>query len=348
MKILIISPKWIGDIVISHSLYQLIFIKYQSQVQIDIIVPKQYKSIINRMPEIHKILTTSYKHRVIELKQYYNLKNLLKNQKYQQAIILPNSLKSSVVPFLSNIPIRTGWRGEMRYGLLNDLRILNESALPLLVQRYAALAYDKNVIQHFYDLPNPLPLPCFHVSKIEITNILIKFNLNQNKTKLIALCPGSASNLSKRWPHYHYITLATQLILMGYHIIILGSSQEFLLKNLFQNSILKKFQNNHHNLIGCTSLNETIIILAACKVIVSNDSGLLHIACALKRPALGVYGPSEPIFTPPLFYKSKIIYNNSNKNQTTTHLINDLYGYHESLIKTTPNQVLIALKILLK
>ncbi len=165
MKILIISPSWIGDTIISHSLYRLLIKKYASNIKIDVITPTWCKDLFNHIPEVNRTLFTPYEHGVLELPKCYRLIKFLKKEKYQQAIILPNSFKSALIPFFADIPIRTGWRGEMRYGVLNDLRILDKTLLPLMVQRYAALAYDHNTIKQFFNLPNPLPWPQLDIKK---------------------------------------------------------------------------------------------------------------------------------------------------------------------------------------
>lgn len=353
MKILIISPSWIGDAIMSHSLYRLLVIKYQNQVKIDVITPIWCQPVIHRLIEVDTIFTAPYTHKTLKFIKCYNLGQLLKTIKYQQAIILPNSLKSSIIPWIAKIPIRTGWRGEVRYGFLNDLRILNTASFPLMVQRYAALAFDFNIVKHYSDLPDPLPLPQLHVKKTEIKNILHKFNLNKNKNPLIGLCPGSASGLVKCWPYYHYITLTIKLIYYGYHVVILGSYTELYIKKIIENdNTLKNLKQHYHDLIGKTSLNEATIILSACEGIVSNDSGLMHLACALKRPVIGMYGYfSNPHCTPPLFYKSKALYSNIiTYNNNTNQKIkknNNTHHYHDSLINITPQQVLETLTALL-
>ncbi|AGC03874.1 ADP-heptose--LPS heptosyltransferase 2 [Candidatus Blochmanniella chromaiodes str. 640] len=345
MKILVISPSWIGDTVISHSMYRLLIKKYCSNIKIDVLTPMWCKDLFNHMPEINQTLFIPYGHGVLELSKCYHLGKFLKNEKYQQAIILPNSFKSALIPFFADIPIRTGWRGEMRYGILNDLRILKKKLFPLMVQRYAALVCDYNVTKNCYNLPYPLPLPQLSVNEKEIADVLYKFNLYCHRKSLIGLCPGAEFGLAKSWPHYHYITLAIRLIRCGYHVVILGSPKDQLINRFIQHSILKNMKQHCNNLIGITSLGEAIAIIAACTGIISNDSGLMHVACALKRPVIGLYGPSNPKFTPPLFSQSIVI-----RRMAGYYPIRNgdsLYGYHNSLIDITPDQVLKALKTLL-
>ncbi|URJ31289.1 lipopolysaccharide heptosyltransferase II [Blochmannia endosymbiont of Camponotus sp.] len=346
MKILVVSPSWIGDTVMSHSMYRLLTNQYCSNIKIDVITSIWCKDLFNYMPEVNRTLFIPYRHGALELAKCFRLGKILKNEKYQQAIILPNSFKSALIPFFADVPIRTGWRGEMRYGVINDLRRLKPASLPLMVQRYAALAYDSNVIKHFCDLPYPLPWPYLNISKKEIEDVLCKFNLDNHKKLLIGLCPGSEFGLAKNWPHYHYATLAIQLIYCGYHVVILGSSKDQLIDKFIEYSILKNLKQHYNNLIGITSLSEAIAIIAACKGIVSNDSGLMHIACALKCPVVGLYGPSNPNFTPPLFHQSIVM--RCIQRCYTMRRDSTLYdGYHSSLVNITPDQVLKALKKLL-
>ncbi|URJ23249.1 lipopolysaccharide heptosyltransferase II [Blochmannia endosymbiont of Camponotus sp. C-003] len=345
MKILVISPSWIGDTVISHSMYQLLMKKYCSNINIDVLTSIWCKDLFSHMPEISQTLFIPYRHGSLELSKCYHLGKFLKNEQYQQAIILPNSFKSALIPFFAGIPVRTGWRGEMRYGILNDLRILNKTSFPLMVQRYAALACDYNVATHFCNLPDPLPLPRLSVSDKQIENVLCKFNLYFYRKSLIGLCPGAEFGLAKSWPHYHYITLAVRLIRDGYHVVILGSPKDQLINRFIKHSILNNLKQHCNNLIGITSLGEAIAIIATCIGIVSNDSGLMHIACALKRPVIGLYGPSNPKFTPPLFSQSIVI--RHVKGYYAIRNGDSLYGYHSSLMTITPDQVFKELKTLL-
>lgn len=347
MKILVVSPSWIGDIVMSNSMYQLLVIRYQYKVKIDVIVPECYQSLVRHMSEINKIMFIPYTHGKLELIKCFNIAKCLRNEKYQQAIILPNSFKSALIPFFAGIMLRTGWKGEIRYGILNDLRVLNPKKFPLMVQRYAALSCD-NTIKNFSDLPSPLPFPRLIIKKNEVEKILSKFSLNNYKQWLIGLCFGSGFGPAKSWPHYHYVTLAMNLINCGYHVIILGVSNNQLIYKFFENSvfIFKNLKKCFINLLNKTSLDEVIAIISICRGIISNDSGLLHIACALQRPVVGLYGPTDPGFTPPLFDKSIVLrcIHGYYKIRVSD---NSIYGYHHSLIDISPYQVLKALQILL-
>ncbi|VFP88688.1 lipopolysaccharide heptosyltransferase II [Candidatus Erwinia haradaeae] len=342
MKILIIGPSWIGDMIISHSLYRTIKMNNPTTI-IDVIAPNWCKPLILRMPEVNTALTMPLNHGVLGLNERWLLSKRLRLSHYDQAVILPGSFKSSLIPFLACIPKRTGWRGEMRYGLLNDLRILDRTAFPLMVHRYVALGYEKTKIQSIYDLPNPLYLPKITVNNKEKIATINTFKIERQKP-IISLCPGSGYGLAKCWPFYHYAELAKYLINLGYQILLLGSSNEEHTGTVILQRIEKKNRKYCRNLIGKTSLEEAVILISCSHATISNDSGLMHITAALDQPLVALYGPSSPGFTPPLSKKARVIHLIDNKYKTRK---NDIHaGYHQSLIDITPKKVMTELKIL--
>ncbi len=150
MKILVIGPSWVGDMMMSQSLYRTLKAEYPS-AEIDVMAPAWCRPLLARMPEVNQALAMPLGHGALALGERRRLGHALRANGYDRAYVLPNSFKSALVPFFANVPQRTGWRGEMRYGLLNDLRVLDKAAFPLMVQRYVALAYDKQRIQRAED-----------------------------------------------------------------------------------------------------------------------------------------------------------------------------------------------------
>ncbi|AWH88681.1 ADP-heptose--LPS heptosyltransferase RfaF [Limnobaculum parvum] len=343
MKTLIIGPSWVGDMMMSQSLYRTLKAENPA-VEIDVMAPAWCRPLLARMPEISQALPMPLGHGALAIGERRHLGKQLRQEQYQQAIVLPNSFKSALVPFFAQIPIRTGWRGEMRYGLLNDLRILDKAAFPLMVQRYVALAYNKQRISHAEDIPQPILWPQLHVSQTEIEVTAAEFNLN-NSRPVIGFCPGAEFGPAKRWPHYHYATLANSLIPMGYQIALFGSEKDREAGEEIVHALPADLQHHCHNLAGSTQLDQAVILIAACNAVVSNDSGLMHIAAALNKPLVALYGPSSPDFTPPLTRDAKVI-----RLITGYHKVrkgNAQQGYHQSLIDIQPEQVLAELQLLL-
>ncbi|WEA49425.1 ADP-heptose--LPS heptosyltransferase RfaF [Serratia marcescens] len=343
MKILVIGPSWVGDMMMSQSLYRTLKAEYPS-AEIDVMAPAWCRPLLARMPEVNQALAMPLGHGALGLGERRRLGRALRANRYDRAYVLPNSFKSALVPFFADIPQRTGWRGEMRYGLLNDVRVLDKAAFPLMVQRYVALAYDKGRIQRADDLPQPLLWPRLQVSDEEIADTTAAFNLTDSRP-IVGFCPGAEFGPAKRWPHYHYAALAQRLIESGYQIALFGSAKDHEAGEQIRAALQEDARDFCLNLAGKTQLEQAVILIAACRAVVSNDSGLMHVAAALNKPLIALYGPSSPDFTPPLSDKAWVIrlisgYHKVRKGDAEQ-------GYHQSLIDIQPQQVLDALTPLL-
>ncbi|WJD87928.1 ADP-heptose--LPS heptosyltransferase RfaF [Serratia marcescens] len=343
MKILVIGPSWVGDMMMSQSLYRTLKAEYPT-AEIDVMAPAWCRPLLARMPEVNQALAMPLGHGALGLGERRRLGRALRANRYDRAYVLPNSFKSALVPFFADIPQRTGWRGEMRYGLLNDVRVLDKAAFPLMVQRYVALAYDKGRVQRADDLPQPLLWPRLQVSDEEIADTTAAFNLTDSRP-IVGFCPGAEFGPAKRWPHYHYAALAQQLIESGYQIALFGSAKDHEAGEQIRAALQEDARDFCLNLAGKTQLEQAVILIAACRAVVSNDSGLMHVAAALNKPLIALYGPSSPDFTPPLSDKARVIrlisgYHKVRKGDAEQ-------GYHQSLIDIQPQQVLDALTPLL-
>ncbi|WP_312627972.1 ADP-heptose--LPS heptosyltransferase RfaF [Scandinavium sp.] len=343
MKILVIGPSWVGDMMMSQSLYRTLKARYPQAI-IDVMAPAWCRPLLSRMPEVNEAIPMPFGHGALEIGERRKLGHSLREKRYDRAYVLPNSFKSAFVPFFAGVPQRTGWRGEMRYGLLNDARVLDKAAWPLMVERYVALAYDKGVMRSAKDLPQPLLWPQLQVSEGEKSQTCAAFNLSTER-QMVGFCPGAEFGPAKRWPHYHYAELAKQLIDEGYQVVLFGSAKDHDAGNEILTALSQEQQAWCRNLAGETQLEQAVILLAACKAVVTNDSGLMHVAAALNRPLVALYGPSSPDFTPPLSDKAKVI-----RLITGYHKVrkgDGEEGYHQSLIDITPARVLEELNQLL-
>ncbi|CAM4347362.1 ADP-heptose--LPS heptosyltransferase RfaF [Serratia nematodiphila] len=343
MKILVIGPSWVGDMMMSQSLYRTLKAEYPS-AEIDVMAPAWCRPLLARMPEVNQALAMPLGHGALGLGERRRLGRALRANRYDRAYVLPNSFKSALVPFFADIPQRIGWRGEMRYGLLNDVRVLDKTAFPLMVQRYVALAYDKGRVLRADDLPQPLLWPRLQVSDEEIADTTAAFNLTDSRP-IVGFCPGAEFGPAKRWPHYHYAALAQRLIESGYQIALFGSAKDHEAGEQIRAALQDDARDFCLNLAGKTQLEQAVILIAACRAVVSNDSGLMHVAAALNKPLIALYGPSSPDFTPPLSDKARVIrlisgYHKVRKGDAEQ-------GYHQSLIDIQPQQVLDALTPLL-
>ena len=297
-KILVIGPSWVGDMVMSQVLYRLLK-QQRPGVAIDVMAPAWSEPILARMPEVSEAIAMPLGHGELALGHRRRLGKSLKAAGYDQAILLPNSLKSALVPWFAGIDKRTGWRGEMRYGLLNDLRVLDESKYPLMVQQFAALGLDPGA-----PLPEQLPAPRLVVDLNQAAACRQKFQLAED-LPLLALCPGAEFGGAKRWPAAHYAQLAGHYLERGWQVALFGSAND---QPVTGEIAAASGAGTHcHDLAGRTSLAEAVDMLSLADAVVSNDSGLMHIAAALSRPLVVVYGATSPGFTPPLNANSDTI-----------------------------------------
>jgi len=267
---------------------------------IDVLAPQWSFALLERMPEVRRALSFPLGHGVFAVKQRRQIGKALKGQ-YDQAIILPNSLKSALVPFFAGIKKRTGWLGEMRYGLLNDWRKLDKSRYPLMIERFMALAYPQNT-----PLNTPYPKPRLQINETHRSAALNTFSLNLNR-RVLALCPGAEFGEAKRWPATHYAQVAENKIEQGWQVWIFGSASDRAGGDTICQQLPKHLSAFAVNLAGKTSLAQAIDLLSCAEAVISNDSGLMHVAAALNRPLVAVYGSTSPAFTPPLAEQVEVV-----------------------------------------
>lgn len=344
MNILVIGPSWVGDMMMSHSLYQQLKVQYPN-CQIDVMAPDWCRPLLARMPEVRKAISMPIGHGAFRLCERYQLGKNLRNQ-YDMAIVLPNSLKSAFIPLFAKIAKRRGWKGESRYFLLNDLRS-NKNDYPMMVQRYVALAFEQGAIPSAEQLPVAYPYLNTDAEQINTTKAKFskQFEYAENRPA-IGFCPGAEFGPAKRWPHYHYAKLAENLIAQGYSIRLFGSKKDEEVGEQIRLSLPESQQRYCVNLAGQTDLNQAVDLIADCQAVVSNDSGLMHIAAALNKPLVALYGPTSPQYTPPLA-KNAVIIRLIEGGLIKIRKGEGAEGYHQSLIDITPEMVMAKLGELL-
>ena len=293
--ILIIGPAWVGDMVMAQSLF-IALKQLHPDCQIDVLAPAWTRPLLERMPEVRKALDMPITHGVFGWRARRQIGRALRGQ-YQQAIVLPNSWKSALIPWFAQIPVRTGWKGEMRYGLMNDLRHLDKTALPLMVERFVSLAYPSASATQAPQYP--LPKMIANKPRADIEPV------RKTDQSRLVLCPGAEFGPAKQWPPAYYAELAQNYADAGWQVLILGSKadvetgQEIVQKAARNDSVI--------SLCGQTKLADAIDLIGTADQVVTNDSGLMHIAAALQKPMVVIYGPTSPGFTPPLSDKAHIV-----------------------------------------
>ena len=251
--------------------------------------------VYRRMPEVAQVHALPFGHGDLKLGARRAFAKTL--PRYDRAIVLPNTFKSALVPWHAGIPVRTGYRGEMRYGLVNDMRRLDEDALPLIVERYAALAQAPGE-----GLRRPLPEPRLAVDEVSRRATLAKFALDPARPVAV-LAPGAEYGPAKRWPARHFAALAKELAARGHQVWLLGSQKDAAITA----EVRELSGGACVDFAGRTSLDEAIDLMSFAAHVVTNDSGLMHVAAALDRPTTALFGSSSPAFTPPLSARARVI-----------------------------------------
>jgi heptosyltransferase-2 len=270
--------------VMAQSLFKVLKMQMPESA-LDVLAPEWSHPLLKRMPEVRQAIALPIGHGVFGLQVRIRIAQQLKLEQYHQAFVLPNSWKSALIPFLSRIPHRIGWRGEMRYGLLNDLRILDPQKYPRMIDRFVALADSVGI--------EP-PFPRLSAQNLPIQNETIP---------ILALCPGAEFGSSKRWPTTHYARVAEQKLKEGWQVWLFGSVKD----RPVSAEINTQVQGRCIDYTGQTTLGEAIDLLAQVTQVVANDSGLMHIAAALSKPLVAIYGSTDPGFTPPLGQDVRIV-----------------------------------------
>lgn len=295
-KYLIIGPAWVGDLIMAQSLFKFIKLR-EPDATLEVMVPEAYLPLLAAMPEVAKGLPLPFRHGELNLLKRRSVGKSLKGERYTQSIVLPNSWKSALIPFFAGIKRRIGWKGEARWLLLNDMRRLDKAKLPLMIQRFSALALGKREA-----LPSVLPWPALQVHAESQEAARSKFNLDLSKP-ILTLCPGAEFGPAKRWPAEHFALLARARQTEGWQIWILGAKGDVAAADEIQSHLPQPAL----SFAGKTDLAEALALLSLSTAVVSNDSGLMHMANAMKKPTVVVYGSSSPQFTPPLSEKAEIV-----------------------------------------
>jgi heptosyltransferase-2 len=290
-RILIISPNWIGDAVMAQPLVQLIK-QQQPGCSIDVLAPPAVAEVWRAMAQIDSVIETPFRHGALQLRQRWDFAKSLRRYRYAEAYVLPNTLKFALLPWLAGIPRRIGYRGESRYGLLNVMHHDSQPTPRPMVSFYAALAAPPSA-----DTPPPsaLPRPTLTVTEQQMKRAMGFVGL-QSEWPLIVFAPGAEFGSAKRWPAAHYAALARAIRQEHPYaqIALLGSTKDIPICEK-----IVKLAPEVRNLAGITKLTEAIALIARAEAVVSNDSGLLHVASALNRPIIALYGPTDPDHAPP-------------------------------------------------
>jgi heptosyltransferase II len=327
--ILVVPYMWIGDFVRCHSVIKLLNARFPDR-PVDVLSTTLCAPLTDYMPGLRRAIVVDLPRSRIALKDQRALAQRLKRENYGSALIMPRTWKSALAPFFAGIPERTGFVGEMRFALLNDLRY-GERRLPRMVDRCAALALPPAA-----ELPPEWPLPELKVARAEIESWRREHGLAFDNRPVIALAPGAVGP-SKRWPASAYAALTQRLMVEGFGVWVVGGPDEKSLAAEIIGDTTARDLTGH-------DLRNAILALAAASVAVSNDSGLLHVAAALGTPAVGIFGPTSPWHWAPLNPLAATIEAKSKVECRPCHKPVCRLVHHRCMRDIPPEQVLAAVR----
>jgi heptosyltransferase-2 len=294
-SVLVVAPSWVGDALLSQPLLTRLKQK-DPQSRIDILAPGWALPVFRRMPEVNETVESPFAHGELALRKRWRIARSLHAKSYDRAYVLPNSFKSALVPLFAGIPERIGFIGEVRQWLLTDARRLDERALPLIVERFAWLADGADTA-----LTRPVPRPQLRVTEAERAQLRRRLGLAAGG-RVACFCPGAEFGPAKRWPAQYFGELAQKLGAGGFAVWLMGSAKERDIGDVISGSYAAAV-----NLCGRTTLDDAVVLLSCADLVVSNDSGLMHVAAALDRRQVALFGSSDPRRTPPLNPTARIL-----------------------------------------
>jgi heptosyltransferase-2 len=293
--ILVVAPSWIGDTILAQPLLSRLHETYPD-LAIDVLASQWGAPLFARMSEVRRVIDSPFRHGEFNLAGRWQLARRLQSADYDIAIVLPNSWKAALIPFLAGIPRRIGYRGESRYGLINVMHRLDREQHSRLVDRYAALAAAPGG-----DLPALRP-PHLESTAAQQRAAREALDLPLDGAPIV-FCPGAEFGAAKRWPARHFAALANAVGHVDDPVWLVGAPKDA--------AIGAKIEQSCHgaviNLCGRTTLEQAIDVIASARQVVCNDSGLMHVAAALQRPLVAVFGSSSFDYTPPLSPQAKIV-----------------------------------------
>jgi len=292
--VVIIPYVWIGDFVRCHSVVKLLRSQAPERA-VDLVSSTLCAPLADYMPGVRKAIVADLPRGRLGMRVQFQLAEELRKGGYARALVMSRKWKAALAPWLAGIPIRTGFVGEVRFGLLNDARF-GERALPRMIDQMAALALPKDAT-----LPDAWPLPELKVPSEETKSWRAQRRIADDPRPIITLCPG-AVGAGKAWPPEHYANLARSLAKDGASIWVLGGSSESALAGQ-----IAAAGGHHVRDLTSADLRNAILALSAADVSVTNDSGLMHVSTAIGTPTVAIFGPTSPWHWKPLNPVSAIL-----------------------------------------
>ncbi len=279
----------------AHALIRVLADRHAG-VEIHVLAPPATRPLATRMAEVRASHELPVGHGELGLIRRWRMARTLRRLSFDTAYVLPNTLKSALVPAWAGIPRRVGWHGESRYGLLTDRRRLDRDRYPRMVERFLALAPRAGAPE-----VAPWPAPALTVDLDNRRRLIAELGL-ATAGGVLVLCPGAEYGPAKRWPVGHFAAVGRWAVEQGRQVWLLGSPADAAACDAVQRLLPEA-----SNTAGRTRLPDAVDLLSAAAGVVCNDSGLMHVACAVGAPTVALFGSTSPRFTPPLSEGARVL-----------------------------------------
>jgi len=326
-RVLVVAQAWVGDMVLSQSLYKALK-RRDPGIEIDVVAPAWGGALLRRMREVSGVIEMPPGHGELGLAARRALGRRLRGV-YRQAIVLPRSLKAALTPWFARAPVRTGFRGEMRYGLINDMRPFNAAAMPRIVDRFLFLAEPRGAPPHAAE---DAPAPQLRVDAGNARACVRRLGLDLQKP-VLAMMPGAAFGRSKQWPPASFAAVADRFAAANWQAWLFGSAGD----TQASREIARAASSPVVDLCGRTNLEDAIDLMSLASLAVTNDSGLMHIAAAVGCPLVAMYGATSPSYTPPMTAASRVLWRGIECSPCWEKTCR--YGHYRCLTGITPDEV---------
>jgi heptosyltransferase-2 len=329
--ILLVPYMWIGDFVRCHSVVKLLRERHP-HCAVDVLTTTLCAPLLEYMPGVRSGIVADLPRKRLALAEHRALAARLRGQNYRQALVMPRTWKAALAPLLAGIPMRTGFVGECRFGLLNDLRF-GERRLKRMIDRCGTLALPNGAAP-----PAEWPLPELVVPLAEATEWRTRCGLAADGRPVIAFAPGAVGP-SKRWPVRHFAELARALSAHGAAVWVLGSPDDAALA-----AEIVRDCGPHARDVTSNDLRNAVLALKLATAVVSNDSGLSHVAAAIGTPTIGIFGPTSPQLWAPLNPLAAVIETQTEVTCRPCHKPVCRFGHHRCMRDIPASQVLDAVQ----
>jgi heptosyltransferase-2 len=302
-RILIIAPSWLGDIIMSQALMKTLK-AMEPSCEITVYAPAYSLPVIARMDEVSRAIVNPFKHGQLQIMKRRAEGRKLKPLGFDTCFVLPNTIKSALVPFFAGIPDRCGFKGEGRWILINSMRT-NKNDYPRMADRYVALAYPMDKVRSSRDLPR-WEYPSLRLEEPS-EGLISRLGVDFSKPALALGC-GANYGPAKIWPPEHFAAVCKWWAeKTGGQCIAFGTKSDEAAAAAVEKALDPGVRENFRNIAGMTKIDEALDLIGKCSAAVCNDSGLMHTAAAAGVPQADIFGSTSATYTPPLSDKAACI-----------------------------------------